>query len=212
VANVKYSDLLDEVLPNLAADPSDPVTEHAIKRAAIQFCEGSWVWKHLPDPLDVEAGEAAYTIEIPSGSDVAAVIGVEYDGQPIDQKSVDWLNANHPGWRTQTGTPKYFTQVDTEQIILAPVPESTLTGALVLTLALAPSQSSTGFPKWISNQYIYAIADGALAKLMTMPNKGWTDVPTGLDRRVSFDAAVAGARATAVTALGRAPLRVKGQH
>ena len=31
MANIKYSELLDEVLPYLAADPSDPVTENAIK-------------------------------------------------------------------------------------------------------------------------------------------------------------------------------------
>jgi hypothetical protein len=212
VANVKYSELLDEVLPNLAADPSDPVTEHAIKRAVIQFCEGSWIWKHLPDPIDVSAGEATYTLEVPPGADVAAVIGAEYDGQPIEQKSLDWLNANLQGWRTTTGTPKYFTQVNTEEVVLAPVPEGNLTGGLVLTLALSPSQASTSFPKWIFNQYIYALADGALAKLMTMPNKGWTDVAAGLDRRVAFDAAIAGARASAATALGRAPIRVKGQH
>ena len=212
MANVKYSELVDEVLPNLAADPSDPVTEHAIKRAVIQFCEGSWIWKHLPDPIDVTAGEATYSLEPPVGADVSAVIGIEYNGYQIDPKSLDWLNANEPGWRTKTGTPKYFTQVNTDEVILVPTPESSLVGGLVVTLAVAPSQSANSFPKWIFNQYIYALADGALAKLMTMPNKPWSDVPAGLDRRTAFDAAVAAAREVAVTALGRAPLRVKAQH
>ena len=209
MANVDYTELLSEVLPNLAADPSDPVTEHAIKRAVIQFCEGSWVWKHLPDPIDVVAGEPFYDLDVPNGADVAAVIDVAYNGKQLRNQSLDWLNAELPTWRTQTGTPAHFTQVDTEQVILAPVPVAALSGGLVMTLALSPSQSPTGFPKWIFNSYLYAIADGALAKLMTMPGKPWTDIPAGLDRRLSFDAAIAGARATAVTALGRAPLRVR---
>jgi len=212
VSNVNYTDLLVEVLPNLAADPSDPVTEHAIKRAVIQFCEQSWVWKHLPDPIDVVAGEPYYDIEVPSGADVMAVIDAAYTRRPLANRTLDYLNSELPTWRTETGTPAHFTQVDTEQVILAPVPEAALTGGLVMTLALAPSQASTGFPKWIFNQYLYAIADGALAKLMTMPGKPWTDVPNGLDRRVQFDAAVAGARVAAVNALSRAPIRVKPAH
>lgn len=212
MANVNYTDLIDEVLPNLAADPSDPVTQHAIKRAVIQLCEQAWIWKHLPAPINVAAGVSAYTIPVPADADVVVVIDAAYNGKQLENRELDWLNSALPTWRTETGTPAHFTQVDTEQIILAPVPEAALTGGLVMTTALAPTQTSTDFPAWICNQYLYAIADGALAKLMTMPGKPWTDVPNGLDRRAQFDAAVAGAKLSAINALGRAPLRVRAQH
>lgn len=212
MANTKYSDLLDDVLPNLAADPSDPVTEYAIKRAVIDFCAGSWVWKHLPDPIDVTASEATYDLEPLPATDIAAVMAAEHNNVPLDPKGLDWLNREIPGWRTTLKTPKYFTQVDTEQIILAPVPEATIVSGLSLTLALQPSQNSTGFPKWIANQFLYALADGAIARLMLMPNKPWTDVVNGQDRRTKFENAMANARAHAVSALGRAATRTASQH
>lgn len=212
MANIKYSELLDEVLPNLAADPSDPVTENAIKRAVIEFCEKSWIWQHLPDALDVTAGEATVDLEPLPGSDIAAVMAASLSGLPLDPKSLDWLNANEPRWRTERGTPRYFTQVDTEQLILARVPDASVTDGLTLTVALQPSHNATGFPKWIFNQHVYALADGAMAKLMLMPAKPWTDVVNGQDRRAKFEAAIANARAAVVSGLGRAALRVAAHH
>ena len=212
MANIKYSELLTEVLPNLAADPSDPVTEHAIKRAVIEFCSSSWVWKDLSDPIDVEAGEAFYDLEPPNGADIAVVMDVSYNGVPIEPKSSSWLDTNLPGWRTTTGTPKYFTQVDLDQVILAPVPSDNVTSGLTVTLALQPSQNASSVPKWIANQHLYALADGATARLMLMPNKPWTDLANGNDRRAKFDAAIANARASASSALGRAATRTASQH
>lgn len=212
MANIPYTELLDEVLPSLAADPSDPVTENAIKRAVIEFCAGSWIWRHFPDPIDVVAGEAYYQLESPSGADITVVVDAQHDRAPIHARSTSWLDAEIPGWRTIRKTPKYYTQIDTEEIILAAVPESSITGGLTLTLALQPSQTAAGFPKWIFNQYLYDLANGAIAKLMLMPGKPWTDLQNGADRRARFDGAIANARASAASALGRAPGRVKPQH
>lgn len=212
MANIKYSELLDEVLPSLAADPSNPVTENAIKRTVIEFCSGSWIWRHLPDPIDVTAGEARYQLEPPPGTDVSAVIDVAHNNVPLDAKTTTWLDQNIPGWRTERKNPKYFTQVDTEEIILAAVPDLNIASGLSMTLALQPNQSATGFPKWIFNQYIYDLANGAIAKLMLMPSKPWTDLANGGDRRAKFEAAMANARNNAVSALGRAPGRAKYQH
>lgn len=212
MANIKYSDLLTEVLPNLAADPSDPVTENAIKRAVIEFCAETWIWKDLSEAIDVEAGEAYYDLEPPNGADIVVVMDAAYNGVPIEPKSLSWLDANIPGWRTTPGTPKYFTHVDLDQVILAPVPADNLTGGLTVTLALQPSHNATGLPKWIATQHMYSMADGALARLMLMPSKPWTDLANGSDRRAQFQAAIANARANAASALGRAATRTASQH
>lgn len=212
MANTKYSDLIDDVLPSLAADPSDPVTEHAIKRACIEFCNGSWIWKHLPDPIDVAAGEAYYDLEAPAGADISAVMDAAHDNVPLGAKSVAWLDAQLPGWRTSRAVPKYYTQIDTEQVILASMPDSNIASGLTLTLALQPSQSATGLPKWIFNQFLYTLADGAIARLMLMPGKPWTDLVNGADRRKNFEAGIANARSSALAALGRAAQRGTSQH
>lgn len=212
MANINYTELLDEVLPHLAADPSDPVTENAIKRAVIEFCAGSWIWQHLPDPMVVIANVPDYDLEPPSGADVAAVLHVALSGVPLEKKAAHWLDATLPGWRTDTATPRYFTQLDGDQIVLAPVPAASASNALTMTLALQPSHTSTGFPKWIFTRHVYDLADGALARLMLMPGKPWTDLANGADRRNRFEAAMAGAKLDAVTALSGAPLRTRSQH
>jgi hypothetical protein len=212
VSTLKYSDLLDDVLPSLKADPSDPVTERAIKRAVIDLCAGSWIWQYLMDPIDLTAGESFYDLEPPTGADISVVVGVEANGLPLRNKSVDWLNTEQPGWRTDRETPKWFAQLNPDQIILAKVPDVTVVNGLNITLALEPSQSSTNFPRWIGNSYLYTIVDGALSALMLMPDKPWTDLTNGAARRAGFDTAIANARNAAVSAHSRAPLRTSSQH
>ncbi len=212
MANVKYSDLLTEVLPNLAADPSDPVTEHAIKRAVIKFCNDSWIWNYLADPISVSIGESTYDLEPPTGTDITTVISVAYDTVPMQNKPIDWLNSTIPAWRTTRLTPKYFTQVNTDQIILAPVPESTISNGLSIIVALQPSQTSTGFPKWIYSQYVYTLAQGAIAYLMLMPDKGWSNPKLGIAYMQSFESSIADARNDAVSSLGRSPTRSTPHH
>lgn len=212
MANINYSELLREVLPNLAADPSEPVAVNAIKRAVIEFCAGARVWQHLPDALDVTAGELTADLEPEQGADVSIVMHVALHGVPLENKSIDWLDQNSPGWRSVPGTPRYFTQIDTEQIILAPLPAASARQALVMTLALKPSHSASGFPRWLFNQYLYDLANGATARLMLMVNKPWTDIAGGADRRTQFEQAMSNARGHAAHGLGRAPVRTGSQH
>lgn len=212
MATLKYSDFIDEVLPYLAADPSNPVTENAIKRAVIEFCAGSWIWKYLPDPSSTTAGEPYYDLEPPTGADVTVVMHVALDGMPLTHRSIEWLDVELPRWRTTTGTPKYFSQTDSEQILLAPAPDSSMTDGLTMTLAVQPSQSATAIPAWLGNQYFEDLSNGAIARLMLMPNKPWTDLINGADRRNLFQAAIANARATAVRSLARAEIHSKSHH
>ena len=212
MATKLYSDLVSDVLPFLAADPSDPVTERAIKRTVIDFCSSSWIWQMFQDPVTVVARINQYDLEPDSGADVSAVVSAELDGRPLDPRTPVNLNRELPRWRTDTGTPKYFTQLDTESVYLAPIPESGLTNGLTLTLALQPSQKATGFPLWIYNQYAETLVNGAVSRLMLMSGKPWADVAAGADRRAVFAADVSDARNTAVSALGIAPVRSKSQH
>lgn len=212
MANKKYSDLVSEVLPYLSADPSDPVTEKAIQRTIIDFCAGSWVWQSLPDPISVIANINTYDLEPDTGSVVAAVLAAEVDGVPLKSRTVLWLNKEIPRWRTTTGTPKYFTQLDTETLMLAPLPQASQQNGLTLTVAYKPSQSAKDFPAWIFEQFADKLINGAIARLMLMPERPWTDLGNGMDRRNKFESDIAGARNSAVSALGTAPLRTSSQH
>lgn len=209
---MRYEDLVSEVLPSLSADPSNPVAENAIKRSVIEFCHDSWVWKHMQDPIDLVAGEIEYDLEPVSGADVASVICVEVGGSIIEPRAVEWVSKTLPGWQRNRGTPKYFTQTDTEKILLVPASSISAPESIVVTIAMQPSARAVSFPDWIASRYMYAIVDGAASKLMLMPDKPWTDINGGADRRRLFESAIANARASAVFSLGSAPLRSKVYH
>jgi len=212
MATMKYSDLLVEVLPHLSVDPSNPVTEHAIKKAVIEFCNRSWVWKFLPDPADITAGEAYYDLEYPNGGEISSIIDMAVDGVPITPKSIDWLNSNMPRWQTTLATPKYYTQLDTEQVILAEKPPSNITGGLTMTLAIQPDQKATSFPRWIATQYLYVITAGALSNLMLMTGTPWANEKTGTYHLDAFTKGVNDAKTDGVAGLGRAQPRSTSQH
>lgn len=207
MASTKYSDITSEILPFLAAFPPEPTVENATKRAVIELCARSWIWKYLPDPIDVDAAEPAYGIDLLPGSELAAVLSATLDGARLTSKSTEWLDKELPTWRSDSAQPKYYTQLDTEQILLAPIPDSTIAGGLVLTIALKPSIASTSFPKWIASKYLYDIANGAAANLMLMSGKPWADPQNGAYRKSLFDQAISAANASSAKALGRGAIR-----
>ena len=208
----RYSDLLSEVLPVLSADPSDPVTEAAIRRAVTDLCFQSWIWKHYPDPIDVVAGTDQYELEPPYLGNTITIVEARLSGDVLVPANVSLLMRENPRWRSETGTPKRFIQTDTKNIVLQPVPDSSITGGLQVTLAITPSRNSDSFPQWIADRYLYTIIDGALSYLMMMQNKPWTNLQMGVDCRARFAAGIANARASAITSMDAAPLRTTPIH
>lgn len=212
MASIDYSILVPDVLAALRADPSDPVTESAIKRTVIEFCASTLIWKHNPTAINIVANTATYAIVAPADASVVAVISAQIDGQPLTPKGIDWLDSNVKRWRTDQGATAYFTQTDPGEIILAPLPSSSLVGGMTMTVALQPTRAASTFPQWIYDHHGYVLTDGALAKLMLMSDKPWSDPQLGADARARFDTAVSSIRANADTSLGRAAARVTAQH
>lgn len=208
---IQYANLLPEVLPHLTGDPSEPLAINAIRNAVIEFCARSWVWRHFPDAQDVEAGEPSYRLEPPAGADVAMVLSCRYDGEPITQASSDSLDEKLPGWQTDSGCVKYFTQPDTESIVLAPIPDANIDAGLAMVLAVQPRRAATTFPRWIHAQYMEQIAAGAIAKLMNMPGKPWAS-PQAVHYQAKFDNGIASAKESALRGLGRGVVRTTPQH
>jgi hypothetical protein len=212
MSNIKYLDLLPEVLPHLSGLVSDPLPEAAIKNAVYEFCRDSWIWRHFADVQDVVAGNAFHDFESPAGSEVAQVLACVLDGVPLTPLSTDALNEQLPTWQTVPGTVKFFTQQGTASLILAPVPDSNQPHSLLMTLALQPKRAAVAFPQWIAAQYMEALASGALSRLMSTPAKPWTDLAGAAMHQNRFQNALNAAKATGVHGLGRAILRVRTQH
>jgi hypothetical protein len=212
MSNIKYTDLLPEVLPHLTSLVSDPLAESAIKNAVIEFCRESWVWRHFADAQDVYAGEASIDFEAPAGAEVVQVLSCNLDGLLLSPSSTDSLNESMRGWQTVRGVVKFFVQVDMASLLLAPVPDVTLPRGLLMTLALQPRRAAVAFPQWIAAQYMEALASGALYRMMSMPGKPWSDDAGAALHHARFQESIAAARTAGVNGLGRATLRTTPQH
>lgn len=56
--------------------------------------------------ISVETGTAEYT----ASSRIIEIENIRYDSEPVEAKSVGWLDRNSPNWKTQTSaTPNYVT-------------------------------------------------------------------------------------------------------
>lgn len=209
---MKYSAFYSDVLPHLAADPSEPVLDNALRNTAIEFFRESWAWREYADPISVEANTATYDVELPPGSDIVTVLSVTLDGRPLDPSTADDLDRIRPRWMTETGVPKQFTMTNSRQVILAPVPDLNYVDGLVMWFALMPTRTASSIPDWAANLYWDSIVAGTMAYLMEMPKRPWSDEKEGPRRRRAFNAAIASARESAVRGLARAPTRTAPQH
>lgn len=207
MANTKFTDLLPDILSILPADPSNPLTLNTVLRTIQDFCTSSMVWRDISDPIDVVQGTNTYDLDVPQGAMLVSVMSVNYDAKPLRASTVLDLYNSVREWETRAGRPCYYTQLNPEEIILAPVPDESLPYGLSIITALQPSMTATFYPRWIHNRFQPVIVDGVLGQLMQMPGKRWTDMKNGALHQRAYENGRATARAVGATALGSAPIR-----
>jgi hypothetical protein len=202
------SAFLPFVLPHALGCP-DFAAKQEILRAAIKFCEQTRAWKAVMDPVDIVAETATYAIPTPTGAQCVIVEEVYYDGIEITPKTPDQLKEHYPNWLTKTGTPQFYTQLDPDNLTLSPIPEDALADGLVVRGTFAPARTATVVPDLLFNQYVDAIADGAIAELCATPGKPWTNPETAAYRAGLFQRAIDSTKAQVAKAFTRAPNRVR---
>lgn len=181
---VLFDDLVAEVLVEVPG-VSDPLAVREIRRATIAFCEETKALKMYGPVVTLVANEPRYDISVPDGYTLVDLRSVSIDGKPpISQTSEDALDLQHSDtgirWREELGdTPKaYFIEKEDDalpQMRLVYIPT---VGGLTLRyrMALTPHRTATGVDDFIADKYFKAIADGAIASLLKIPKKPWTDL------------------------------------
>lgn len=213
MANIRYDQLTALILPEVQGC-SDPMAEQAIRDAAIEFCQRSMVWTHIADPQSIVASNAIYDIEPPSGATLVEIKSIKVSNQtaPLDPMSIDQLDQEYPDWRTATGEPFAFTQVEDAEFILAYVPDTSIDDGLQITLTVQPARNSTGIPEWINNRYQEVILAGAKARLMRKQGTAWYNPQQAADYRSEFDSGIAGAKEDSTLSSVRAAVRTTSRH
>lgn len=209
------------VLPSAVNCPT-PLAYQAIKDAAREFCVATNVIQEGSTQAG-RSGRASYTIDEPSGTKLNQVLRVTWEGSTLspvaagDVKLATALRGSVGDAVVEAGTPRQFyqrTPLD-PTIYLWPVPDDkavNATNGLYIKAAFAPYPAATSLPDELFEYYVTAVAAGALASLLSMPEQPWTNPNMAAINRKTFYASVAKAKRDALVGLALANQRVNGRR
>lgn len=201
-----WADFFPYVLPSVRNCP-DPVLEHHIRLAAIDFCRRTLCWQQLLDPIEKPAADGLATefdLLMPPEAEVVRLLSVAVDGQSIQlveaSRGVQLV-------RRDSGGEFAFTR-DRKMVYIQPPPRAGAT--IEVEAALKPTLDATQFPDDLFDHYAQDIAHGAMATLMLLPKQDWTDLGLGAVHQESFDERIATVAAQVGRGFSRTTSRVKG--
>ena len=174
MANISYTAFTPDIIPVVPGCP-DFTIESAVRDAAIEFCAKSEVHRVDLDPATVVAGQYEYEFETPKQTTTHSVKSVTLDGCTLKAKTRKALEQMLPNWRTERSTPLYYTTVSPRLLYIAPVPQNKVSLGLRIQVALKPTRISTVIDGDIFEDYAETIRYCAIAKLLRIPRKDWTD-------------------------------------
>jgi len=147
---VEWSAFFPRVLPHVRGCPA-PVAIQAIRDAAMEFCQKTWIWQEVVD-MDFVEDDVDVTITLPSDSKLIAIKDFIEDDRKYE--------------------PDDFLIRDNEVILTKAAEETeTIEGRVIL----APYKTSTTCPEWLYNDHDVAIAEGAKARLMFDAKQIWAN-------------------------------------
>lgn len=192
-----WADFLDEVLPEMKGTPPQALVTNAIKNAAVEFCERSFVYRVDHPTVTSVDSTGEYDWAPGAGLKVVRAEAVWYEKKELTPKTVDELRAMHVYWPDWEGVPLYFVQERVEELILVPKPTDGVADAIRAKVSVKPARAATGIDDAIWEKYLEPIASGAKGRLFAMKDKPWTDGTLAAYHKGLFESAIDAARLAA---------------
>jgi hypothetical protein len=170
-----------------------PTIMDAVRRAAMEFCKETELWRHTSDPSDVIADQVSYdcTVDEP-GIEVAGVVTVKMGGVKVHPASgPEWDGLAHDQTHTQA---RFYRFVEPGLIQLWPTPSETRLAVLQVEVSLMPTIVSTRGPSFLLTRYDKAMAAGTKRNLMEIPDQPWSDPHNAAYQGQIFKSEMAAAR------------------
>lgn len=165
----------------------EPLLVEGVRKAIQEFFKESEAWRYvIPGVLDWTTAltfpAMAAGTEIPVGTRVTRVDDVKYasDGtslQKIAFRTPQQLDDEFSNWEVLTGSgPLRWTNDgagDAPRIV--PIATANVTGSLKVRVILAPINALVLLPDFLYYEFEDDFKNGALARLMKIPGKDWTN-------------------------------------
>lgn len=185
-----------------------PLLNNAIADAASVLLRRSRLWVVDLTAINSVATQGLYALSAPAASQVLlGVEGVRYDSARLDPLTVPAAESLSSAWQTETGEVQYFVSPNAYELRLVAVPETGVTGGIVVTTAVGVKVSATGLEQWIADEFFEDLVAGAKARLLGMRGVPWADPQYAMAHADTFAKGISRAIALKATGSGRAPLR-----
>lgn len=174
-----YEDFLDYVMPHVPGCTKEMAVLE-IRNTTIEFCERTLILQRDHDPLSVVANQQDYDFEPPQGYLVHKVMKAFYKTRELTPLTPDQLTdvfayRDSVAGENATKTEPYrIYQKDERTFSLHPWPSETVENALTMRVALKPTRTSSNIEDVIFEDWLDAIAAGALVRLHLSPAKPYT--------------------------------------
>jgi len=172
---IPYETLLPQILP-MVSGCSDSLIINSIRSAVIELCEYSEVYQLELDPISTSSDVYEYDLDTPTGATVHKVLWVTHDGKDLEPITTTLLEQRLPNWRKENGVPEYFVKQSPSTFLLAPIPTVFDGNSTIVRAALKPTHTSVACDNDVMNDYRDTIVNGALFRLLRIPNKDWSDL------------------------------------
>lgn len=199
---------LDLFLPKVhqfAPGVADPTAYEWLREAAIEFCARTRSWRSFDEYTVV--GREAEEVRAPDGAVIHEIELVRFNGVDLKPAAPSDLDLETPGWRTGTavGRPRFYTQMEPNTLALAPLGAGSVTAWLVLK----PAPDALEVPDFLADQHRQVIADGALSRILLLPNQPYSNPALANAMMGSFQRALAQQATKGVSGQQRAHPRSK---
>jgi len=194
-----FQDLLPWVLPQVPTC-SNMMAVQALERAARELCQKSRIWRVTQHPLPLTNSYCEYEFEPYDMADRVQIEWATYEGRPLKPTTERQLFKCDAEWLLRKGFPSHFLEMNSGMIRLWPTPtvfidksEPYLNPATIgegeeplpddinkpcsvmFRISMKPALGATSMDRQILDDFYDEIVNGALAYLMFMPAKGWSD-------------------------------------
>jgi hypothetical protein len=160
-------------------DCPEPLALNAIRNAAIDFCTQTLWLQEDYGVVAVTAATLPFTLVPPAGLSVAQIMVGVMNGIPLVSTTIDELDSRVLGWRDARQQPRAYFQPAPGVIDFYPRPAGTDSHDVFLRVAYAPTRTSTSVTDRLYDDYVEDIAAGAIARLMAIPGRPWTNAEAG---------------------------------
>lgn len=206
-----FADLVNRLAPTVPGCPQ-PVMLNYLRDAAIESCERTLSWRYEQPGIVLTAGVVDYPYEIPTDTEVHAIITASVNGADIRSVTLENVHRRWPKYPDnavdQRTTPQAVVHIDPDTFYVAPPPDGGTTYVVDMFVALKPLRSATGMDQTIMDDLENVILHGASQNLLVLPERTWSDRELAAFHAKQFSFKLAERRARTNVGAGRAVLNV----